>query len=179
VGESVATVDGAVLEGLARLMEPQGAFADELRAVGFDVQHPETRYAPAVLLAVLDVGARHRYPERTREEAHREIGQRFVEHFFGTFLGRVSGALLQVLGMKRFLLRLPKVAALTTDGLEVLVEQGGRNNELRITFRGPDMSPDFTTGAIEGAAQAGKSDLRAEIVRRGVGEFEVQATVTR
>ena len=178
MGERVATVDGAVLEGLARLMEPQGAFADELRAVGFDVQHPEARYSPAVLLAVLDVGARHRFPERTREEAHREIGQRFVEHFFRTFLGRVSGALLQVLGMKRFLLRLPKVAALTTGGLEVLVEQGGKN-ELRITFRGPDMSPDFTTGAIEGAAQAGKSDLRAEIVRRGAGEFEVRATVTR
>lgn len=169
----VFIVDGSVLEALARLHEPQGTFVDELRAAGFDVQRSEMRYTPAVLLAVLDVCARHRYPDKSREEAHRLIGQRFVEHFFQTFLGKVSATLLHALGMKRFLLRLPKIAALTTKGLVVQPEQVAPG-ELRLIFSGSqDMSADFTTGAIEGAAKAGKSDMRAEIVRREPEEFEV------
>lgn len=168
-----------MLDGLARLLEPQGAFAEELRAVGFDLERPELRYTPAVLLAVLDVCHRYRYPERSREEAHREIGRRFVAHFFGTFLGRVAGTLLQALGLRRFLLQLPKVASMITAGLEIQAREVSPE-EIGLVFRGSkDMSADYTTGTIEGAARAGKFEMRAEIVRREEEEFEVRITGTR
>lgn len=175
----VSIVDGSVLEGLARLHEPSGAFKDELRAVGFDVDRPELRYTPGILLAVLDVCAKHQYPELSREDAHRQIGQKFVEHFFGTFLGKVAGTLVHALGVKRFLLRVPKVAAMITKGLEIDSRQVAED-EIRMVFRGSqDMSADYTTGTLEGAAKAGKFEINAEIVRREQAEFEVRITGIR
>jgi uncharacterized protein (TIGR02265 family) len=173
------TVDASVLESVARLHEPSGAFKDELRAVGFDVDRPEMRYSPEVLLAVLDVCAKHRYPELSRDDAHRQIGRKFVAHFFGTFLGRVAGTLVHALGVKRFLLQVPKVAAMVTKGLKIQSEQVSPD-EIRIVFRGDkNMSADYTTGAIEGAASAGKFQIKAEIVRREKAEFEVRITGIR
>jgi len=179
LGSDAFTVDASVLESVARLHQPSGAFAAELRAVGFDLDRPEMRYTPATLLAVLDVCAKHRYPELSRGDAHRQIGRKFVDQFFATFLGRVAGTLVQALGVKRFLLKVPKVASMITKGLEVDSQQVAPD-EIRMVFRGsPDMSADYTTGAIEGAAKAGKFEIQAEIVRREPEEFEVRITGIR
>jgi uncharacterized protein (TIGR02265 family) len=99
-----------------------------------------------------------------------------VDHFFATFLGRVAGTLVQALGVRRFLLRVPKVASMITVGLKIESLQIGPD-EIRMVFRGsPDMSADYTTGCIEGAARAGKFDIKAEIIRREPAEFEVRVT---
>lgn len=176
LGSEVLLVDGSVLESIARLHQPSGAFKDELRAVGFDVDRPEMRYPSGILLAMLDVCAKHRYPDLPREDAHRQIGQKFVALFFGTFLGKVAGTLLHALGVKRFLLRLPKVAAMITAGLEIQSEQVAPG-EIRLVFRGPEtMSAEYTLGAVEGAALAAKFAMQSEIVRRQPGEFEFRIT---
>ena len=57
--DDVATTDGSLFEGLARALQPEGAFADDLRAAGFDPRAPKIRYPTSVLLATLDVAHPH------------------------------------------------------------------------------------------------------------------------
>jgi len=171
-----ASVDSSVMDGLARLLKPEGMFREQLRAAGFDVQNLKASYPPSVLLAALDVSWRHLHPGLSREDAHRRVGQGFVARYAQTITGRVSLGLIRVLGAERMVLQLPKISSMSTTGLEVWVERI-RPGEFRIIYRGsPDMSPDFTVGTIEGASWASRFKARFEIVRRESDEFEVSAT---
>ncbi len=173
------TVDGSLFEGLARTFEPEGAFADDLRAAGFDLRNPQLRYSAGVLGAVLDVIHRHRFPELSREEAHREVGRSMLSRFFETILGRVLRTLVQALGVERFLLRAPRIVQMATTGLEIQVERMAPG-EIRLVFRGRRLSPDFIAGAMDGFAVALRQQFRAEITRRtGPGEFELRVTGLR
>ncbi|HZN91167.1 MAG TPA: DUF2378 family protein, partial [Myxococcales bacterium] len=94
------TIDGSLFEGLARAFKPAGAFAEDLRAAGFDVRAPRLRYPTTVLMDVLDVINRHALPELSRVEAHREAGRRVVVSFLDTLFGKVIHTLLRMLGLK-------------------------------------------------------------------------------
>jgi uncharacterized protein (TIGR02265 family) len=147
VSEGV-TVDGSLFEALARTLQPEGAFADDLRAAGFDVRAPKMRYSNQVLLATLDITHKHLYPDLSREEAHRRVGQRMVTTFFDTIFGKVVRTLLQVLGAERFLVRLPKIATMGTTGLQVRVERPAPG-EVRLFFSGHPLSPSFIAGTVD------------------------------
>ena len=173
---SAATTDHNVFEGLfGKLFQPEGAFKADLRAVGYDVNNPELRYPTAVLLATLDVTARHVYPELPREEAHRKIGQRFADRYLTTILGRIIRTLVLALGVDRFVMQLPKVVNLATNGLSAEVKKLEEPGQYLVTFKGEDQSPDFIAGAFEGGAQdLSVFKCRAEIVRREPAEFEMK-----
>jgi len=173
VSDDRGTIDGSLFEGLARAFKPAGAFAEDLRAAGFDVRAPRLRYPTTVLMDVLDVINRHALPELSRVEAHREAGRRVVVSFLDTLFGKVIHTLLRMLGLKRFLLRLPKIAAMGTTGLNIQVveEEAGA---LRITFRtGTANSPDFVAGAMEGAASMVSDRYRVEITLREPTHYEL------
>ena len=95
---------------------PEGAFKADLRAAGYDADNPEPRYPTSVLLASLDVIARHVYPELSREEAHRKIGQRFSDRYLTTIIGRIIRTLVLALGVDRFVMQMPKIVALSSTG---------------------------------------------------------------
>jgi len=168
-----ATTDGSLFEGLARAFNPAGAFANDLRAAGFDMNAPRLRYPSPVLLAVLDVIHRHAFPELSREEAHRQAGRRMVKSFLDTIFGKVIHTLLRMLGLRRFLLRLPKIAPMGTTGLEIqVVEEEAR--AIRITFRSSaSHSADFVAGAVEGAAEVVSDHFRVEVTRREPTHYEL------
>jgi uncharacterized protein (TIGR02265 family) len=175
---SLATTDHNVFEGLfGKLFQPEGAFKADLRAAGYDADNPELRYPTSVLLATLDVAARHVYPELSREEAHRKIGQRFADRYLTTIVGRIVRTLVLALGVDKFITQLPKIVSLTTAGLTAEVKKLGEPGEYSVTFKGPDQSPDFIAGAMEGGAQdLSVFRLRAEVVRREPAEFELKLT---
>lgn len=147
-GPGGTEVDGSLFEALARVLRPEGAFAEELRAAGFDVRAPRMRYPNTILHSTLDIAHKHVYPDLSRDDAHRRIGQRMVSTFFETIFGRVVKTLLQVLGPERFLVRLPKIAPMGTSGLEVKVERPAPG-EVRVFFRGPSLSPAFIAGTVD------------------------------
>ena len=174
------TTDGSVFEGIARAFKPEGAFAEELRRAGFDVHLPRARYPASVLLGVLDAVHRHVYPELERLEAHRRIGERYVDCFFETLLGKVFHSLLRLLGLRRFLVRLPKMAPMILSGMEVQVEEAGPG-VLRLRFHAEHevYSPEFMVGGIEGAGRLTSDQLRVELVHRSAKDCEIQVTGLR
>src|SRR5262245_23858924 len=168
-----------MFEGLARAFKPEGAFADDLRAAGFDPSDPQQRYSSRVLEAVLDVIHRHCYPVLSREEAQREIGRVVVSKFFETIVGRVIGTLFKALGVERFLLRLPKIAHLGSSGLDIQAERVAPG-EVRLVFRGQQLTPDFIAGTLDGAVEVARKQCRVEVTRRGgPSEFELRVTGLR
>jgi len=177
---SDATTDQSVFEGLfERLLKPEGVFADELRAAGYDVRNPRLRYPTRVLLDTLDVASRHVYPGMPREEAHRKLGQRFADRYLGTILGRVTRTLVLALGLERFLMQMPKIASLSSTGIQVKVHKqpGG---ELLLAWHGEALSPDFLAGALEGGAETLSVRMfHVEIVRREPGAFDLKVTGVR
>ncbi len=175
---SSPTTDHNVFEGLfGKLFKPEGAFKADLRAIGYDVDNAELRYPTAVLLAALDVTARHVYPELSREEAHRKIGQRFADRYLTTIIGRIIRTLVLALGVDRFIMQLPKIVSLSTSGLAAEVKRLDAPGEYLVLFQGEDQSPDFIAGAMEGGAQdLSVFKLRAEVVRRTPSEFELKVT---
>ncbi len=175
----MGTVDGSLFEGLARTFKPEGAFAADLRAVGFDLRSPRVHYPVSVLLAVLDVIHRHAFPELSREEAHRWAGRRMVSTFFETILGKVIQTLLRALGLQRFLLRLPKIAPMGTTGLDIEVVPDGPG-ALRLIFRSESTHPvEFVAGALEGGARGISDELRVQIAEVGATDFELRVTGLR
>jgi uncharacterized protein (TIGR02265 family) len=175
LADDVATTDGSLFEALARALQPEGAFADELRAAGFDVRAPKLRYTTDVLIATLDIAHRRLYPDLGRDEAHRRVGQRMVGTFFDTILGKVIRTLLQVLGPERFLVRLPKIAPMGTTGLSIRVERPAPG-EVRLFFRGQNPSPPFIAGCMEMLAQG----ISVQVVRSGDPKaFELHVTGLR
>jgi uncharacterized protein (TIGR02265 family) len=173
---SISTTDSSIFEGLfSKLLQPQGAFKADLRAAGYDVDNPELRYPTSVLLACLDVAARHVHPELPREDAHRELGRRFADRYLTTILGRIIRTLIFALGVDRFMMQMPKVVALSTTGLEADVKKLDVPGQYTVIFRGESQSPDFIAGAFEGGAQdVSVFKLKAEVTRREPAEFEMK-----
>ncbi|HYV47736.1 MAG TPA: DUF2378 family protein [Myxococcaceae bacterium] len=169
------TVDGSLFEALARVLQPQGAYAEELRAAGFDVRAPKMRYPNEVLVATLDITHKHLYPDLTREQAHRRVGQRMVGSFFDTIFGKVVRTLLQVLGPERFLVRLPKIAPMGTTGLHVRVERPAPG-EVRLFFSGQLLSPSFIAGAMEATSTGISVEL---VLPANPTAFELRVTGLR
>jgi len=167
--------DGSVFEALfARLLQPQGAFREELRATGYDPDFPDLRYPNAVLLAALDVAARHVYPELSREQAHRKLGQRFTDRYFTTILGRITRTLVLSLGVDRFVMQIPKIVHLSATGVTVTVRKLGPG-QFQLVYACEAQSPDFIAGSLEGGVDnLSAFNLRAEVVRREPDGFELR-----
>jgi uncharacterized protein (TIGR02265 family) len=173
-----ATTRHTVFDALfLHLLQPQGAFKDELRAAGYDPDRPLLRYPTSVLLATLDIAARHVYPELPREEAHRTLGRRFADRYLATVLGRLTRKVVLALGADKFLMQIPRIVPISSTGVTVAVKRVGPG-EFQLVYTGESQPPDFVAGALEGGAEDSSIlGLRAQIVRREPGEFELKVTV--
>jgi len=172
-----ATTNNSVFDALfVRLLRPQGAFKAELRAAGYDPDRPERIYPSSVLLAALDIAARHVYPGLAREEAHRKLGQRFADRYLDTVLGRLTRTVVLAVGVDKFLMQIPRIVPLSSTGLTVTAKRLGPD-EFQLVYTGEDLSPDFTAGSLEGGAHSSSIfNLRAQVVRRAPAEFELRVT---
>jgi uncharacterized protein (TIGR02265 family) len=98
----------SVLEGLfVHALQPEGAFAKELHAVGFDAGKQAPRYPQKVLVRGLDVAWQHRFPALSRNEAWQQLGKLFIEGYFQTTVGRLIGFSVPALRPTRFVSMIP------------------------------------------------------------------------
>lgn len=176
MAEPESTSDNSIFEGLfQRALRPTGAFAEDLKAAGYDIKRPEIRYPRRVFQACLDVAHRHVFPSLSREEAHRKLGRLFVDGFFATIVGGVTRTIIRFLGLDRFMARLPKLATMTTTGMEVETKKVSPV-EYQVVYRGRDLSPDFIAGSMEGSdPKTSVFKLRVEVVSRSPDGFELRA----
>lgn len=157
------TVDYSVFEGLfVRVFNPDAKFAEDLKAIGFDLKHPQLRYPAKVWHDALQVAHRHVYPAMKKEEAHRELGRRFIEGFFSTITGKVIAVALPFLGADALIKRIPKFSSMASRGTEVAVRKEG--DQWVLTYKGPFPDPDFVAGVLEGNVNR-TNNLRAIDVR--------------
>lgn len=158
--------EASAFEGMFdRALAPTGAFADELRAAGYDVKRPELRYPTRVWHACLEVARRHTFPTLPREEGFRRLGHRFMDGYFETLVGKLAAVGLPLFGLEGALKRTPRNWAMSQPQLGIeLTKQGERHYTM--TLREDGMLPDFCAGLIEASARPTKQAAKVEIVER-------------
>lgn len=161
-------VKQSVFEGLlvhALKLSPDSEFAAALRAEGFDVTRQEPEYPSAVWHRCLEVACRFCYAERPRDEALRLLGERFIDGFFQTLVGKMAGALLPLLGPAQLLKRFTGFAMSSAPGLTVTVTQLGPRSFV-VRYESPATVPDFDAAVVLGAlAKTGVSNPQTTLTR--------------
>jgi uncharacterized protein (TIGR02265 family) len=132
----------SVLEGLfVHALQPEGAFAEELNAAGFDAATQAPRYPQTVLVRGLDVAWQHRFPTLSRDEAWRELGKLFIEGYFQTTVGRLIGFSVPALRPTRFVSMIPSY-----------VRTGLLDMRTEVKMLGPQRAVVTLTGGHQGCA---------------------------
>ncbi len=109
-------------------LKPTGAFRDALKAKGFDVDHPRTEYPLQVWHDCLDVAAQFLYPTEVRERAWWLLGERFIEGYLETLVGKLIAVALPFLSAKTFVQRSPRFMSTGMVGADVELEWTGERS---------------------------------------------------
>ncbi len=129
-------------------LKPSGAFSEALKARGFDPDRPEPEYPLAVWHDCLDVAWQQLYPLESRERAWWLLGERFLEGYLQTLVGRLIGAALPLLSARTFVTRSPRFVATGLQGAALeLVWQGERDAVVHLTNL-PPPSAHLTAGVV-------------------------------
>jgi uncharacterized protein (TIGR02265 family) len=142
------TISQSAFEGLfRRVLNPQGAFLEELKQVGYDPAHERASYSLQVWDAALKTAARHVHPGVPREEALRRLGEAFLGGFFETLTGKLVSAALPLMGGDTLLKQLPRAWAVAAPGtvIDARQEAPGR---WELVVRHPSPQPDFDVGLL-------------------------------
>lgn len=143
-------VKQSVFEGLfvhALKLPANGEFADALRGAGFDMSRQEPEYPAEVWHRCLEVACRFCHADRPREEALRLLGDRFIDGFFQTLVGKMAGALLPMLGPAQLFKRFPGFAMSSAPGLTVTVRQPAVHTFI-VRYESPATVPDFDAAVV-------------------------------
>jgi uncharacterized protein (TIGR02265 family) len=109
----------SLFEGLfVRALQPSGSFKDRLREKGFDLSRMQPKYPIQVWLDCVDVANSEVHPELSRPDAWVAIGDRFVEGYFQTLVGRMIATTLPFLSAKTFVGRSPRFISTGLEGVQ-------------------------------------------------------------
>lgn len=170
------TTDNSAFEGLfQRALKPAGAFAEELRAAGYDLRQPRPKYPTRVWRDCLGVALRHVHAGKPPEQGMRLLGHAFIDGFSDTIMGKLVSVALPLLGPDRITQKFPKYWEATRPGvkIETIVENANRR---RLVFRDPHPMPDFVAGIIEAALERAGKPVQVEVGSRGAIGFEIIVT---
>lgn len=162
----MGTIDGSVLEGLyLRVLKPEGEFKAQLRAAGFDADRPEARYPEEVFARTLKIAAAQSFGREDPLMAYRRLGHALIEGYFVTILGRVTAAMLPVLGVAGALKRIGRLWTVPQPGMVISAkpEEAGR---WTITFSNESMTADLVAGIVEAALRRIDATVNAEVLER-------------
>lgn len=144
-------VEQSVFEGLFHLLlAPEGEFAAELRAAGYDLAAPLPQYPGKVFQDCLRIARRRAYPDLPPEEAERALGKRFLDGYFATIVGRLIAAVLPIVGTSGALKRYARFYKSGSVGTVVTSEPLGERC-WRVCLRDRFMNVDFNHGLLEAA----------------------------
>lgn len=140
----------AQVEGLLRGLSPDvvGSLKTRLKQAGLDVDAPFPPAWPASRLHEwLDLASEELYRDLPKDEAHRRIGQRFIEGWQRTMLGSAVAQFLALLGPKRALERLTR-AFRTGDNYSETSCQFPSERVALVTVKSQRL-PHYITGILE------------------------------
>ncbi len=143
------TMEGFFVRGLAGRVSPM--LRERLRTVGLDL---DRRLLPAypfdTWCSCVRLAAESLHPELPQPEAYRLLGERMVDGFRETLMGRAQFSVLQLLGPQRVLHR-----------AQQSFRSGNNYTEVRVTALGSGRQvvwmnePGFTRYVVQGALAAG------------------------
>lgn len=147
------TAQGSMFEGLyvhALRVDPEGAFADQLRGVGFDLREVRAQYDISVWVGGLDLCWRRQHPGLARYDAWRKIGRQFIEGYLETVVGRFIGVALPLMSAARFVPHIPLYVRTGLGGVTCEVESLGERAAL-VSMGGPhEGASHLLSGVLEG-----------------------------
>jgi uncharacterized protein (TIGR02265 family) len=147
-------VDAAVFEGMfIRAVQPDPEFAAELREAGFNLAKIQPRYPAPVWVKALQIARRRLYGDQQEEAGYRSLGNRFVEGYFETIIGKILSIPLALVSPDRVIQRLPKTwkAARPDVNVDPPVKEGPQR--WRVHFHDQHSVPGFVAGIVEGASR--------------------------
>ncbi|HEX8826084.1 MAG TPA: DUF2378 family protein [Archangium sp.] len=151
---------------------------EKLRTVGLELDRPLLPAYPKETWArTVEYGAQYAFPRETREQAWRRMGERMVEGYQETMIGRAMFSTLRLLGPRRMLLRSQKS-----------FRSGNNYTEVRLTDVSPtvvdvwfneteEVLRQFTVGLVLGGMRAGGAEeSRVEITQRDAQGMTLRAS---
>jgi uncharacterized protein (TIGR02265 family) len=165
---------GSAVEGLyVRALQPTGAFADELRALGVDVKRLEPTYPTAVWQASIEVARRHVAGHLPQDAGYQLLGEKFIGGFFDTLVGKMISIGLPLLGPGKTLQRLARTWASAQPHLKVETLQESEQS-WRITLRERGINADFCAGIFLGGLQRTGVKPDVQVVERSADHCVIQ-----
>lgn len=145
-----SVTQGSAVEGMfVRALQPTGAFAEELRALGVDVKRLEATYPTQVWQASIGVARRHAAAHLPEAAGYQLLGEKFIGGFFDTLVGKMIAVGLPLLGPGKTLQRLARTWAAAQPNLKVETQQETEQS-WRITLREQGILADFCAGIFVG-----------------------------
>jgi uncharacterized protein (TIGR02265 family) len=168
-------IDGSVFEGLfVRVLKPTGQFKSDLRRIGFDVDRLEAKYPEEVFGKAVEVAVRYAYPELALETAHTRIGEAVLSGYFETILGRVTSALMPILGVAGVMNRLQRLWNVAQPSMQVAATLDGPAT-WQIVFSNRVMSADLVASILQSALQRADQRARVRVIERLPGSGSLRA----
>ena len=165
---------GSMFEALfVRALKPQGAFAEALRAVGYDPAHPKAEYPTRVWVDSLEVARVHTFAALPREAGYRALGRAFSDGFLLTLAGKIIAVTIPFLKPETALRNMPRYIRMGRSdlALELTVERGFA----RGVFRDPFCTPgDFLGGVLEVGLRKLNVEPKVAVVQRNPHEAELE-----
>jgi len=147
-------VDAALFEGMfIRAIRPDAEFQAELRTAGFDPARLQGRYPTSVWRKSLEIARRRIFPDLPRDRGYRALGQKFVEGYFETIIGKVLSIPLKFMAVDHAIQRLPRMWKAGRPDLVLDPPAKEGPHKWRIHFHDRDPFPDFTAGMVEAASK--------------------------
>jgi uncharacterized protein (TIGR02265 family) len=176
--DRMSSMDGSVLEGLfVRELKPTGAFKAALERIGIHLERLEPRYSEETFKKAIELAAEHAYPGVSREEAHFKIGERVIAGYFATILGRVTGGLIPVIGVKRTLGRVSQLWTVPQPGMRISATE--TPSEWLVNFQNTAMTADLVAGIIQSALRRVDPGLTAKVLLRAPGSGQISVQPSR
>ena len=169
------------LQSLLSRAFPSGvpaALKEKLRGMGVELERPLLpAYPKDTWSRCVEHGARYAFPAEPRELGWRRMGERMVEGYQETMIGRAMFSTLRLLGPRRMLLRSQKS-----------FRSGNNYTEVRLTDVAPtvldvwfnetdEVLRQFTLGLVlAGMRSAGAEEPRADITHRDALGVTIRAS---
>lgn len=167
----------SVFEGLFdRVLRPQGAFAEALRAAGYDPERRRSEYPTRLWHACLELARAHVYPGLTRDEAYHQLGRGLAQGYLSTMIGALVASTLPLWGPEGLLRSLHRIWARGQPDVLVVTERMGTRH-WRVLMKGRDVEPHLGAGTLErGLERTGARGVRCEVVEGSSTRFELRVT---
>jgi uncharacterized protein (TIGR02265 family) len=143
-------VEGMYLKGHPELLTPQ--VKDAIRAVGIDLDQKLKPFYPSEMVneatRVFRKLAYAREPDDAK--AYTRMGERIVDGYFNTVLGKAMVGVLKLFGARRIVGRLPQTMKAGTNFQEVTIDWKG-DTEAWLTLADTEPDPHLNVGVIQRA----------------------------